>query len=579
MKRILRIKKINFRIAGYYTLLIISIGIVITIINTTLYSREVSDQVTNILSQKVDLIASKLDKNMSDIKNIHSSILNNSAINQVFQSVADAPTEENISVLSKLLNQLRDSKAKSILALSLDGQVYSTNSAFPAYRDLVEGNPDYDYFISSRRYTAFSRPNTFPLEYLNPTELEKTNITFYGQYFNNDTFQLLGSIVINFNKNYLFNDISQLADDSFVSVSIVDDINGNIIYQTGTRAFADIALLEPDSDLKIDGQSYHVFARDLTNYHDWKVVCLFDNSLAALRTQRLNMIIYLVLLASVFPMIFLSWIISRNITNPIKEVVLSMEEFRKGNWPKPLRTYSEDEIKSLIEGYNAMLDSVTTLTNNIVKRHEEKKMIEMDLIKTQIGLLEAQINPHFIHNTLNSMNYLAIKGGNTELSDLIQSFNKLLRVSMAVNIDLITVTQEIQNIKEYAMIQSIRYENVFSVDYKIDPEVCLGKIPKLILQPLVENSIIHGILPKKSKGMILIEISKKDNNIYVAVKDNGVGFKEDMEAIMNKENKAQRIGLKNVKERIALLYGNEIDFLISSSPNETTVSFRIPYRD
>ena len=579
-----KIKKINFRMALYFSILLVLIGISISIINILLYSQEVKDQVGNVTEQKMGLILGKIDTELSDITKFHSVLINDNAINTAFRNAAEDESDENVAILGELLQEhhLVEAKISSIIAIGTEGQIYSAIKNYPAYQRLSNDNEEFDYFVDNMMYTNFSVPNTFPLEYTSPTEIQKSNITMYGQYFDMDSFNLLGYLAINVKKSHIFYSMNIIARETFETTIVLDE-NDNLIYRIGSLQINDISELVDGQTLKIGNKKYTVFSQSLSNYSRWRVIGLLDEDYYKLRTRRLNLIIYFVLLFFTLVMVMISWMISKRITDPIREMVNSMREFQQNRWPMPLETDSQDEIKELIDGYNSMLTSFIALTDKIVHRHEENKEMELDLINTQIDLLEAQINPHFIHNTLNSMNYLAMKEENHELSQIIVSFNKLLRMSMAIDLDFITVGQEVENIKNYAQIQSVRFEDTFRISYDIDADAILAKMPKLILQPIVENSIVHGILPKKEIGNIKMEIRKLGDNLRVSIADDGVGISDyNLRNIDKKseERLSKHIGIKNVKDRLSLYYGEDAVISIVSKEGEgTTVEFVIPYED
>ncbi|MBC7959126.1 MAG: histidine kinase [Vallitaleaceae bacterium] len=582
-----KIKKISLRITLYFSFVLIMIALVISLLNIRLYSDELSTQIDNVVEQKLSLMTGQLSKNIEDIKSIHSEMLNDTNIQNAFQQVVDGPTDTNILTLTTIIDNHPSLGAniQSVLALGLNGEIYNPISNFPAYVGLTKNNKDFEQISKEHQYFRLSEPNTFPLEFAEQRALKKrTNMTLFAQYFTDKTMALLGYLAINFRKSLLFDDIELLASETFSTTYIVDE-NDHIVHQIGDIPYTSfLKASQKDGKLHIKGATYSVLSKPIPSYERWHIITLFDRGQIKIETRHLNQYIYLILTIALIVMIFISWFISQKITKPIRSIVGSMNEFESGIWPEPLETKNEDEIKDLIYGYNTLITNFVKLTDDIIERHQENKKIEIDLIKTQIGLLEAQINPHFIHNTLNSMNYLALKENNRELSTLIESFNKLLHTSMAIDVSFVTVIQEIENIRDYARIQAVRFEEAFIIDYIIDPNASLGKIPKLILQPLVENSIIHGILPMSKIGHITISIEKIDEELLLRISDDGVGMAperlQEMMLANNKKYVSKHIGVHNVIDRIKLYYGDTIFFEITSELGKgTNISFKIPYED
>lgn len=587
MKRLhIKIRKINLRITLYFSILLIFIAAVITILNISLYSDELSNQMATVVDQKLSLITGKLNENINNIKLIHTVMLSDSSINFAFNNVVEEANETNIQVLARLLDNHHSTSSdrKSVIALGVDGQIYHPSSNYSSYQSLTQDNEDFNISKTKRQYFRFTVPNTFPLEYTNPTMTQRQNITLYAQYFDYDSMTHLGYLAIYFRKNDLFANIDTLVNETFAGMYVVNEYD-ELIHQYGDIPYEDIPKSLINNDLTIiSDHEYSVLTTTLDSYERWRIISLFDRDLVKRETSRLNQFIYLTIVIALILMLFISWFISQSITNPIREMIRSMGEFDKGQWPEPLITKNEDEIKDLIDGYNSMLTSFIKLTDDMIGRQQENQMIELDLIKTQLGLLEAQINPHFIHNTLNSMNYLALSSGNHGLSEVIESFNKLLRMSMAIDVSFITVGQELENIKDYVRIQKVRFDDVFDLKFDVDDDTMIAKIPKLILQPIVENSIIHGILAKEENGTITITIKRFDDDLRISIMDDGIGIQDqNMKSLLRKDKRgpiSKHIGVQNVYDRLKLYYGEDINFTINSTLNQGTVTtLFIPYED
>lgn len=582
----IKIRKISMRITLYFSALLVAIALVISILNISIYSGELSNEMDNVVQQKLSLISGRLSENINSIILIHTVMLSDHSIKTAFKNVVEDPSPTNIQLLSILIDNHHSTGSNNIDVISLgaNGELYNPNPNFPAFKRLTQDNADFALVQEKSQYLRFTTPNTFKLEHLDPSMQQRNNITLYGQFYDYDSMKLLGYLAINFAKTELFDEITPLATETFAATFIVNEFD-ELIFQTGDIAYEVLPPnLENNTTIKLNKKNYSVLTGHLESYERWRIITLFDRDQIANETNRLNFFIFLVLGVSLVIMFFISWAISQSITNPIRELVSSMAEFEEGQWPEPLETENEDEIKDLIDGYNTMLTSFIKLTDDIIGRQQENQMIELDLINTQLGLLEAQINPHFIHNTLNSMNYLALSKGNQELSKVIESFNKLLRMSMAIDVGFVTVAQEIQNIKDYAMIQKVRFEDVFTVEYDVDEDVSIAKMPKLILQPVVENSIIHGILPKEDGGHITIRIKRMDDDLRISILDDGVGIDPEALSQMVKKDKkgyiSKHIGVQNVYDRLKLYYGEDINFTINSTPNQGTVTtLVIPYED
>lgn len=210
-----------------------------------------------------------------------------------------------------------------------------------------------------------------------------------------------------------------------------------------------------------------------------------------------------------------------------------------------------DEIGQLKQDYNIMISEIQKLIQQIVEEQRIKR-------KTELDILQAQVKPHFLYNTLDAMRYLALSGKSEELYESLEALGSYYRISLSKGQEFITIKEEIDILKSYLLLQKLRYGDIFDVIYDIDKEAYEYKIPKLVLQPLVENSIYHGIKPKGEPGLIKICVKLKDDKIIISVEDDGVGMSEEVLNSIKSEvldlNKLS-FGLKGTIKRLKLFYG------------------------
>lgn len=262
----------------------------------------------------------------------------------------------------------------------------------------------------------------------------------------------------------------------------------------------------------------------------------------------------------------------RRLVAPTQELLQSMYAFGKGDLSVRVNYESQDEIGQIGKEYNQMAENIQNLL-------EQVYTLELANKEAEIEFLKMQINPHFLYNTLDTISWLGFTNGSEEISDLAVSLAKLLRSSIK-NDDIITVRDELSSVREYLQIQRCRFGDRFSVEYKIEEEACVCYMPNFLLQPLIENSIMHGLEDQLKKGILSIQICRKDW-LYFTISDNGKGMDEaQIEKLMEqcRDMKSRTaIGLKNVYRRLQLLYGKECNFRIESALAQgTSISFRIP---
>lgn len=289
-----------------------------------------------------------------------------------------------------------------------------------------------------------------------------------------------------------------------------------------------------------------------------------------------QMQIFLVAIFFLFLMIggILATSITRAMYKPIKNMTNTVEKVSKGDLSLRVDVTTEDEIGTLCREFNHMLDNLEDLIARVIEEERLKKDAELEA-------LQYQITPHFMYNTLNSIKYAALIKGEKELGALIGDFVELLQASINKKGTFISVADELHILKNYIHLQEFRYQGSFDVEYDIAKEACGCYIPRLILQPLVENAILHGIDMKGGNGRLIIRGRVEGTRLTLSVIDNGRGMtKEQIETLLcskaKKTNGLSAIGVPNVRERLELYYEAEGGIIYESSENGTTATIFLP---
>lgn len=260
--------------------------------------------------------------------------------------------------------------------------------------------------------------------------------------------------------------------------------------------------------------------------------------------------------------IFLSLFISSMITRPIKKLILAMKNMGKGDFGSTITIDSADEFGYLVYKFNEMREQIENLI-------EENYAVKIREKETQIVALNLQMNPHFLYNTLNIINWMAIKEGNDKISEIIMTLSNMLVYTVKNKQDIVEFKDDLHWLECYIFIMSVRYENKFSVEYGIEESLYSTKVPKLFLQPFVENAIIHGFEDIMENGQIMIKGLIRDGKRNFIVYDNGKGMNVS-NIIKQKVKTSDSIGIKNVDSRIKLLFGDEYGVNITSEPGHGT---------
>ena len=281
---------------------------------------------------------------------------------------------------------------------------------------------------------------------------------------------------------------------------------------------------------------------------------------------------FIIIISMIF-VIILSLLISKHISKPIKQLAEGIERVKHGDTETSIDIKSDDEVGILCQDFNAMRERINRLITDIKSAGEKEK-------EAEIQALKAQFNPHFLYNTLTAINWLAVKHGEETISDMITNLSDIMRYSLDRNTgDIVTLREDIQWTKKYLAIQKLRFENAFDVIFNIDPLTLECKVHKLLIQPLLENSILHGFEDMEGHGVIVVNIIGKDDHIHFEIMDNGKGMDESLVGQLLKMD-TSHMGISNVHSKLKLYYGEDYGLEVTSTPNMgTKIRFSIPSLD
>jgi two-component system sensor histidine kinase YesM len=383
-----------------------------------------------------------------------------------------------------------------------------------------------------------------------------------------------------------FSVIEQLCKDVTLGktgyIYIIDD-NGRIIYHPQQQLIYTGLKNENISDAlsrsqgsyfdKFQGKQRIMTVKNIS-YVGWKMVGIsYVDELTDNKKNFSNYLILIFVMGVVFE-IGASIFISRKVSQPIKRLERQMKLVENGDFSIQLDVKGEDEVKKLSKTFNVMVVRIKHLMEEVIREQEEKR-------KSEFKALQAQINPHFLYNTLDSIIWMNENQKYEGVTTMVAALAQFFRVSISKGREFIKVSDEIEHARSYLIIQKVRYKDKFDFIIDADPEALRQKTIKLILQPIIENAIYHGINKLQEKGEIVIKAYIEDACIIFTVSDNGYGIKPSvLKGILDKEPQgdlSSGVGLKNVNERIKLTYGEQYGLEIVSELDEgTTVFIRIP---
>jgi two-component system sensor histidine kinase YesM len=386
----------------------------------------------------------------------------------------------------------------------------------------------------------------------------------------------IGALLININEDKLhqaIEDIEFPAKGSFV----IFERNNNIVYFKGNSAdLPNIRSVSPDfSGYRItgDGREKFLSVYYTSKFCDWQMVTLIPLKLLLAKVAAIKQITFLLIAVCLLTLITALIWLTHFLTKPIIKLSRLMGEVERGNLDIRFENDFNDEIGRLGQSFNSMLEKTRGLLEENVARQKRLRIQELKA-------LQAQINPHFLYNTIDTINWMALSIDAEPISKLSKALANYYRLSLSKGEEIIKISDEINQVQNYLTIQKIRYENCLNYEFQVNQAILDGYIIKLTLQPIVENAIYHGIKEKMGDGMIRIRGRKEGDLVILEVWDNGKGMDAPQLAKIRESLNKIRVegfGLSNVNERIKLFFGERFGLAIDSLENEfTKVTVTIP---
>lgn len=381
--------------------------------------------------------------------------------------------------------------------------------------------------------------------------------------------------------------ISELCDQNSMGsrgyIFILDE-NGNIVYhpqqqqlynELQTENIDLVMNAESDTIRTGRGSDEKIYTMARSDKTGWTIVGCMNTAELLKKSQKAQSIYLVMAVGLVAVALFLSNIIARNITLPIQKLRDSMARVQEGDFHgADIEVLSENEIGSLTKSFNVMTHRIEELMEQNIHEQEQKR-------KSEMKALQSQINPHFLYNTLDSIIWMAEGKKNEEVVLMTASLARLLRQSISNEDEVVSIGNEIEYVRSYLTIQKMRYKDKLEFEIDVDPSIKYIKIVKLVLQPIVENAIYHGLKYKESKGLLIVRGYTRGENAFIEIADNGVGMDaETLKHIFERHKvnyHSNGVGVYNVQKRLQLHYGADYGITYRSEPGiGTTATIIIP---
>lgn len=378
-------------------------------------------------------------------------------------------------------------------------------------------------------------------------------------------------------------DVFQTALDA-VNVSLpirytIVDENNYLLYDENFIALNETFLnKEFRNQMTSSEQTRKLYLKDPQRFITWnttkgeyplRVISSIPVDLVVINSNYIMVTTFAVAMAAILLCLVLSPIIIRSLTKPLNAIVRTMNKVQDGDTHARVSLKNNDEFGYIGKSLNSMLDNLNELFATNLEKQNRLRLAELKA-------LYAQINPHFLYNTLDSIKWLAKLNGVDDIVLIVSQLGKLLKNSIRNQKDSVLISEEISLIGNYLAIQKVRYSDKFDVDIQIEESILDCVVPKFIIQPIVENAIIHGIEDKVGKAHLMIKGWHEENKIIFEVKDDGVGIPGEKLDRIRKLTQAPNddsIGIANVNKRIKLYYGEEYGLEIKSAENIGTITY------
>ena len=559
------------------------------IISAFLYSHLLNIIVTNTKTSELSMsreTATNIENTIKEIHNISNKIIQH----EMFQQLLDLEVPVDDAYLLDSFIDTVESKIDWFLItdikiyLNLQYEAYYTSPQLP-YQDVlqpistIQNSYWHGIFASTDQKTLLC-----PTLYLTSYEKEHLGLLSYTRKISDSHGNELAYVTIYFNKTYISSLLNKYTTLPRSAKYIIDNRNA-LVTETNKSLvgeyfiyYENIPELIPDTNKfvtkKISSINCYISYKEIIGTNWYMVSVIPVNSI-----WSENKTLFIAFIISYIVVLIFSFIVSLQLSNSIvkrlSNVIDIMNSVKAGKLIPMDTPYGQDEVGDLIESYNYMIEEINKLSAYHIKASNELRTAELKA-------LQAQINPHFLYNTLDMMNWLSLSGRNQEVSASIQALSKFYKMTLSKGNVVVTIKEELEHVSLYMQLQNMRYNNRIHFIIDVPDQLLDYTMPKIIFQPLVENAIQHGILAKASKEGNIVITGWMENQVLVfLISDDGIGMPgELLEQIFSgnvDSPSGSGIAIYNIHNRLQLFYDKEFGLTYRSKEGEyTEVEIRIP---
>jgi len=558
MRRRLRLKiRTKILLAATFILLLC-----LTVSNVLTYSyvkKIIQEQVLRDNATKLEQTSSQIAKIQRRIADTAEYIISDADLNKLMVPDPGDTFEDRYFKKVRVRTQLQlfsslNSSLVNLMIIRPDGEIFSNYSGYEPYFQSYLSQPWYDPCREGQADRRFSVPHAFM--FLNRNLDVISYVVPYRNFQDPDPSRYV--LVLDMRLEEITN-VFESAREDFERILLLNR-DGVPIYDSGRSAGLWNGGIRNDDYIELADSSME---------EQWRQVALISKSRLYEKVNNLLVIYVGIALASFFAVLLIMLPLLINITRPISALAGAMKRVAVGDLDTPIRIESGDEMELLGNGFNRMIRDLKKLIESHVNEQKTKR-------KMQINLLLSQINPHFIYNTLNTVIYLSHDRRHREVIALTKALIDILQNTVKIGKDslLSTLREEVDIVNKYATIQHYRYPGRFRLVWDIPESLMSCVTLRMMLQPLVENALYHGIIPSDRDGTITVKAWKEDRRLHITVTDDGIGFRP---MAGGGGDKSTGIGLANIRERLAFHYGPQAGLTVESLPGSgVTVHLFLP---
>jgi len=569
---------ISTRITIFYSILLLTTLLFSGIFYQKIYSEIMLKKVSSVSMQTLHSVSSNIGSLLKTVNNYSKMILGNPSVQTALKSAQGYEDVDNQRQIYEYMETVMSSTSEivSLYIVDNNGNRFFRDK-LPNFYQYFNAERDSEWWAKALRlrgssYVILNGGDAFSRD---ANETFISNIRIVNDL---ESQKPIGAAIINISEDMFVKAYSEIAKNYETEIIIVDEnnhivISSNPLFNNKITDFIKNGE-DQNSFSELNKEDNVLYSYIKIEEYNWKVLSMIPYVEVKRESQIFMLVTFIIILVIALLILTGSIIIAGMITKPINILVKSMKNIKSGVLEEVHFETSIHEFIRLRDGYNLMTEEIQSLVIKAIKEEKIKRKAEMNI-------LQAQIKPHFLYNTFDSISSLALMGRNEDVYKMMSALGSFYRISLSKGKEIITIKEELETVKNYLEILKVRYENLFTVSYSLDSKTTEKTIVKLVMQPFIENALYHGIKPKDEPGHIEVKTYMENERIILMIKDDGVGIgQEQLNSILNdspESNNSSSFGIWGTVQRLKLYYSEDNIVSIRSKKGiGTTVIISIP---